>query len=164
MSVKLLGHRVHPMLVGFPIGLLGGSVAFDIAYLATESGRWADVSFWMLTAGIITGLVAAPFGSIDWLSIPKGTRAKRIGLWHGATAVSSVVLFAVSWWLRHEVTLPDAFAIVISFVAIAVLLVAGWLGGELVERLGVGVDSGAHLNSPSSISGRPANETTMPGD
>jgi hypothetical protein len=32
--------------------------------------------------------------------------------------------------------------------------VAGWLGGELVDRLGVGVDDGAHLNAPSSLSSR----------
>jgi hypothetical protein len=36
--------------------------------------------------------------------------------------------------------------------------VAGWLGGELVDRLGVGVDDGAHLDAPSSLSGRPARE------
>jgi hypothetical protein len=35
-------------------------------------------------------------------------------------------------------------------------LVTGWLGGELVERLGVGVDEGAHLQAPSSLSGKPA--------
>ena len=34
---------------------------------------------------------------------------------------------------------------------VAVALVTGWLGGELVDRLGVGVDPGAHLNSPSLI-------------
>jgi hypothetical protein len=28
--------------------------------------------------------------------------------------------------------------------------------GELVDRLGVGVDPGAHLDAPSSLSGRPA--------
>ena len=37
---------------------------------------------------------------------------------------------------------------------------AAWLGGELVERLGVGVDAGAHLDAPSSLSGRPAQEGT----
>lgn len=37
-------------------------------------------------------------------------------------------------------------------------LVTGWLGGELVERLRVGVDDGAHLDAPSSLSGRPASE------
>ena len=34
----------------------------------------------------------------------------------------------------------------------------GWLGGELVDRLGVGVDLGACLDAPSSLSGRPASE------
>ncbi len=34
----------------------------------------------------------------------------------------------------------------------------GWLGGGLVDRLGVGVDDGAHLNSQGSLTGRPANE------
>jgi hypothetical protein len=34
--------------------------------------------------------------------------------------------------------------------------VTGWLGGELVDRLGVGVDDGAHLDSPSSLSHLPA--------
>ena len=37
----------------------------------------------MIVAGIIGGLAAAPFGLIDWLAIPKRTRAKRIGLLHG---------------------------------------------------------------------------------
>jgi hypothetical protein len=32
-------------------------------------------------------------------------------------------------------------------------LVTAWLGGELVERLGVGVDEGANLDAPSSLSG-----------
>ena len=32
-----------------------------------------------IAAGVITGLVAAPFGFVDWLAIPSGTRAKRIG-------------------------------------------------------------------------------------
>jgi hypothetical protein len=28
---------------------------------------------------------------------------------------------------------------------------SAWLGGELVNRLGVGVDDGAHLDAPSSL-------------
>ena len=40
----------------------------------------------------------------------------------------------------------------LSFAGIALALVTGWLGGELVERLGVGVDEGANLNAPSSLS------------
>ncbi|MBC7805180.1 MAG: hypothetical protein H7145_03420, partial [Akkermansiaceae bacterium] len=37
-----------------------------------------------------------------------------------------------------------------------------WLGGELVNRLGVGIDNGANLNAPSSLSGKPATETPVP--
>ena len=33
--VKLFGHPVHPMLIVFPIGLLGASVIFYIILLAT---------------------------------------------------------------------------------------------------------------------------------
>jgi hypothetical protein len=35
-------------------------------------------------------------------------------------------------------------------------VLTGWLGGELVYRLRVGVDKGAHLDAPSSLSGEPA--------
>ncbi len=45
-----------------------------------------------------------------------------------------------------------------SNFGIALALVGGWLGGELVERLGIGVHAGAHPNAPNSLSGRPASE------
>jgi len=51
---------------------------------------------------------------------------------------------------------PTTFTLGIEASAIALALVAGWLGGELVDRLGVGVDEGANLNAPNSLSGRPA--------
>jgi len=37
-------------------------------------------------------------------------------------------------------------------------LLGGWLGSELVYRLSVGVDFEAHVNSPSSLSSRPASD------
>jgi uncharacterized membrane protein len=46
----------------------------------------------------------------------------------------------------------------LSFAAAALTGVTGWLGSELVERLGVGVYPGAHLNSPNTLSGRDAHE------
>jgi hypothetical protein len=45
-----------------------------------------------------------------------------------------------------------------SFLGVLLAVATGWLGGELVNRLGIGVDDGAHVNSPSSLSGRPAGE------
>ena len=81
---KLFGHPIHQMLIVFPLGLLAMAVIFDIIHLATAHGYWSEIAYWMMAAGIITGLIAAPFGLIDWLMIPEGTRAKRIGAWHDA--------------------------------------------------------------------------------
>ena len=66
-----------------------------------------------------------------------------------------VALFAVSWLLRSGDLqhLPGTLAFVLGLVALVLALVTGWLGGELVERLGVGVDEGANLNAPSSLTG-----------
>jgi uncharacterized membrane protein len=112
-------------------------------------------SFYMLAAGIIGGLLAAVFGLWDWLAIPAGTRAKRIGLWHGVGNVVVVVLFAVSWLLRRSQDnyVPTSLALWLGIIAVLLALATAWAGGELVERLGVGVDEGANLDAPSSLAG-----------
>src|ERR687883_396307 len=95
-----MGHPIHPILIPFPLGLLSTSVVFDVVYLLTGNGKWSEISFWMIAAGVIGGLAAAVFGLIDWLAIPSGTRAKLIGLGHGLSNVVMVALFAASWLLR----------------------------------------------------------------
>jgi len=158
---KLAGHAIHPMLITLPLGLLGTAVVFDIIRAFTDDADFAVASFYMLAAGIIGGLLAALFGLIDWLAIPAGTRAKRVGLWHGAGNVVVVALFAVSWLLRRgqEDYQPDGLAFWLGIIAVLLALATAWAGGELVERLGVGVDGGANLDAPSSLAG-PA--TTRP--
>lgn len=79
--VKLLGHPVHQMLIVFP--LLATAVVFDCIYLAGGGVTMAVVAYWMIAAGIIGGLLAAPFGWINWFEIPPNTRAKSVGFWHG---------------------------------------------------------------------------------
>ena len=150
---KLLGHPVHPMLIVFPLGLLSTAVLFDVAYLTTKEEQLAVFSFWAVAAGVVGGLAAAVFGLIDWLAIPRGTRAKSIGLTHGAGNVVIVVLFAVSWLLRLDdaAFLPDLLPFVLGVVGAALALLTAWLGGELVYRLGVAVDRNAHLDAPNSL-------------
>ena len=149
-KAKIMGHPIHPILIPFPLGLLSTSVVFDVVHLLTGNGKWSEVSFWMIAAGVIGGLAAAVFGLIDWLAIPSGTRAKAVGMWHGATNVVMVAMFIVSWLLRANAPGdPGIVAIVLSFVAVGLASLGGFLGGELVVRLGVGVAEGAHLNVPS---------------
>jgi uncharacterized membrane protein len=162
-KAKLFGHPIHQMLIVFPLGLLATALILDIIYLITDSGKWAQAAFYDMGIGILGGLLAALFGLIDFLAIPSGTRAKSIGTRHGLGNLVVVVLFAVNWLLRKgNPQEPGTFPIVLSFVAIAIALMTAWLGGELVDRLRVGVDDDAHLDAPSSFSGRPARENMTP--
>jgi len=162
--VKVLGHSLHQMLIVFPLGLLVTACVFDAVYLSTRNPQWAEISYWMIAAGVIGGLLAAVPGWIDWFAIPSGTRAKAVGLWHGLGNVVVLVLFAASWFLRRAENpgAPPTPALVASYAGIALGCVTGWLGGELVDRLGVGVDTGANLNAPNSLSGRRADGGTHP--
>ena len=61
-------------MIVYPLGLLSAAVIFDVIYLATGNTTWSIVSFWMIAAGIVGGLLAAVFGLIDYLNIPSSTR------------------------------------------------------------------------------------------
>lgn len=159
--VKLFGHPVHPMLIVYPLGLLSTAVLFDILYMIFGNRFFPAASYYMLAAGVLGGLLAAIFGFIDWLALPNSTRAKNIGLWHGLGNVLIAGLFAVSWFLRGDNAdfVPDSFALLLSFAGAGLALVTAWLGGELVYRLGVGVDAGANVNAPNSITEGSATST-----
>jgi uncharacterized membrane protein len=156
-KVRVAGHPVHQMLVAFPLGLLATAVIFDLMFLVSGNPVWTLVSYYMIGGGVIGGLAAALFGWLDWFAIPGGTRARRIGLWHGGGNVVVLALFGLSWVLRRDnPVLPPTAAFIAGLLGVVLTALTAWLGGELVNRLGVGVAEGAHLDSPSSLSGLPA--------
>jgi uncharacterized membrane protein len=149
---KILGHSIHPILIVFPLGLLATAVVFDFIHLLGGAATFALVAYWMIAAGLVGGVLAAVFGWIDWIAIPTGTRAKGIGLAHGVVNSVVMLLYAGSLLSRYNDPLrPEILSTVFSTVGAGIALVGGWLGGELVERLGVSVHEGAHLDAPSSL-------------
>jgi uncharacterized membrane protein len=151
--LRVLGHPVHPTLVVFPLGLLITGTIFDLIYLASDNGTFAEVGFWMISAGIIGAVLAALTGFTDWTGIPRGTRAKRIGALHGTFNAIVLVLFAISWLIRvnNANHAAGAGAFTLEVIAVAIGAGAAWLGGELVDRLGIGVRDDANPNAPSSL-------------
>jgi uncharacterized membrane protein len=150
-SVKFLGHPVHQMLIVFPLGLLATAVLVDLAQLVSGSSSMATVAFWLISFGLLGALVAAPFGLMDWLRIPHGTRARRIGAIHGTGNALVTLLFFASWLQRDRTGPVPELALVCSLLGGGVALVTAWLGGELVSRLGIGVYDDANPNAPSSL-------------
>jgi uncharacterized membrane protein len=156
--MKILGHPVHPMLVVFPVGLLVTATIFDAVDVLGGPDLLGTVAFWDITVGLVAGLLAAATGVAEWLTIPAGTRAKRLGLLHAGLNAVVLVLFLASWLLRlggadHR---QSVALLLVEVVAVVVAVAAAWYGGELAYRLGIGVEPGANPNAPSSFSGRPA--------
>jgi uncharacterized membrane protein len=92
---------------------------------------------YMIAAGVLGGLIAAIFGLVDWLGIPRGTRARSIGAIHGLGNVVVVALFAASWVLRSRTDLwhrERGRVGVCSFAGAALALVTSWLGGECLTQ------------------------------
>ena len=149
---KALGHPIHTMLIPFPFGLLATSAIFDGMHVYTDNPLWATISYYMIVAGVISGILAAAFGIYDWMGLPRNSRAWRIGFFHGLGNELAMATWAVSWHLRQpDPSHPSTLALGLSFAAFAGACVTGWLGGELVDRMGVGVDPGANINAPSSL-------------
>ncbi|MEU4714261.1 DUF2231 domain-containing protein [Micromonospora purpureochromogenes] len=162
--LKVLGHPVHPMLVMFPVALLVVGTLFDIVDTVGGPDFLGEVAYWNITVGLVGGLLAAAAGTFDLLAIPAGTRAKRVALTHAAANVAVILLFAAVWAVRLNADSRAAGGalIAIEVVGAAILGVSAWLGGELVDRLGVGVDREAGLDAPSSL--RPPAATQRIGD
>ncbi|AVT34592.1 MULTISPECIES: DUF2231 domain-containing protein [unclassified Plantactinospora] len=151
--VKVLGHPVHPMLVMFPIALFVSATIFDVIDVAGGPAFLGELAYWNILVGLIGGVLAAMAGAVDLLAVPAGTRAKRVGVAHASTNIAVLLLFAAVWAVRLA---ADTRAAGGALVAIEVVAVAGaglgaWFGGELVDRLGVGVDPDADLNASSSL-------------
>lgn len=139
------GHPFHPVMVTVPIGAWVASVVFDVVALASgdEEPVFAEGAYWLIGIGIVGAVVAALFGLMDLLVIPRGTRAFRTGVLHMSLNLVVVILFAIDFAVRagqgHEEASVGGF--VLSLIALALLGASGWLGGRLAYHYGVRVAS-----------------------
>jgi uncharacterized membrane protein len=137
------GHPFHPILVTVPIGAWITSLVLDIGSRASDTpGALARGAWWAIGVGIVGALVAAVFGLLALLDIPRRTRAFRTGLVHLAINLLVVGAFVASFIWRDSRGVARETSIgqiVLSAVALLFLAVSGWLGGMLAYRYGVRV-------------------------
>ena len=133
-------HPIHPMLVALPIGLWVFSLISDIIYrTGWGPAVWNDVAFYTMAGGIVGALIAAVPGLIDLLSLSG--KSKAIGVWHMIFNLIAVAIFAVNLWLRTTYPPSANLPFALSVLGVVLLGVSGWLGGELVYKHAVAVDS-----------------------
>jgi uncharacterized membrane protein len=145
-NAVIAGHPIHPMLIPLPIAFLIAALASDLAYWWTADEFWARASFWLVGTGFVTGVAAAVFGLVDFLTINRA-REHRIAWVHalGNGAVLVLALASLLWRRGDPVAAVIPWGIALSGVIAILLVVTGWAGGELVYRHLVGVTGhGAH--------------------
>jgi uncharacterized membrane protein len=136
----IAGHPIHPMLVPLPIGALSLALASDVAYAATGDRFFARASTFLLGAGIATGALAGAVGSVDFTGRERIREHPESWL-HAGGNVAALALSAVNLAIRRgdegKAVLPAGLAL--SALTGTMLLVTGWLGGELSYRHRIGV-------------------------
>ncbi len=148
-TVSIVGHPIHPILVQFPVAFLVGALLTDVTFWFTKDAFWATASFWLIIAGLVSGLVAAVTGMLDFVRIER-VRKRSAGWAHMYLNIAAIGLTVVNWLLRqNNITngvLP--WGIVLSLVVATLLGVSGWFGGELIYRHKIAVIGNGNPSQP----------------
>lgn len=139
-KAHIKSHPLHPILIAFPIAFFTGTLLFDILGVIYDNNNFFTTGKYLEIAGIISALVAAVPGFIDFLyTVPPGSSAKKRAAKHGIINVLNVLVFSIALYLRNNGF--SAYSFIMPEAAGAVLLmIAGWMGGTLVHRNQIGVD------------------------
>ncbi len=149
-TAAVAGHPLHHMLVPFPIAFLAGAAVTDIAFARTSSAFWAEASYWLILAGLVTALVAAIPGLLDFFTIERAR--VRDGWLHflGNGIVVVLAIFNLSLRWTDPAAGAQGTGLVLSLVIAALLVINGWFGGELAYRHRIGtIDTGEALDDAS---------------
>jgi len=139
-TAAIARHPIHPMLVPLPIVCFVGTLLADLAYWGTANIMWADFAAWLVSAGVILGLLAAIAGAVDFFG-NRLIRAQAPAWPHAIGNVVAMILAIINMFIHtHDGwTAVVPWGLVLSALTVLILLFTGWLGGALVYRHRVGV-------------------------
>ena len=140
---KPLRHPIHPMLVHFPIGFLVLSFLLDLVSLAfPEVPNLVRGSCYAMLLGIITALLAAVPGFVDYSDIRRDHPGKTTATRHMTLNLMVVAIYGINLWIRSSVLSDPKISLLpllLSIIGIGLLSVSGYLGGRLVYDQGIAV-------------------------
>ena len=135
LSGTALGHTLHPMLTDLPIGFWTSAMVLD--FVGGRAARPAAQH--LIGLGVLSALPAAASGAADW-SDTSGTTT-RVGAAHAVSNAVALACYAASWTARRR---GHHFrGVALGMLGAGAATVGGYLGGHLVNVLGVGVDQAA---------------------
>ena len=145
----------HPRFVHFPIALSLVGVAFVAASFVRReaSERWFWAGRWLVFLGWIGALVAGVTGMIDQSRAPDLPAVRDTINMHITVGIALIIVFglALYWPLKDKRLLSDGSPgqgtrqgarwgyLALLLLGVGLVLLESWLGGQLVYKLGVGV-------------------------
>jgi uncharacterized membrane protein len=137
---RAAGHPIHPIFAPFPIVCFTGALMTDLVYWRTADMMWETFSVWLITVGIITGVLAGIAGAIDFLG-KRRIRALSPGWPHALGNTLALILSFINAFVhsRDGYTSVVPEGLILSALVVVILAVTGWMGSSMVYRHGVGV-------------------------
>ncbi|WP_052440873.1 DUF2231 domain-containing protein [Streptacidiphilus anmyonensis] len=119
-----LGYSAHPALVQIPIGCWTSAAVLD---LVPGERRAATL---LVALGFLGALPTELAGWVDWAELPTAEE-RRVGLVHAAAGATATALYGLSWTARLRGR--SGRGRVLGFAGLAVVTVAGMIGGHLAH-------------------------------
>jgi uncharacterized membrane protein len=129
--------------VSLPIGAFFLTFVADVVFALTKNASFYAVAQFAMGVGIVTALLAAVLGLIDYFGITMSAAGRRLATTHMRINLAAVALYAISFVLRrNDAALgtprwPIAFGLeVLPFLMLGV---SGWIGGKMTFEHKIGV-------------------------
>ena len=139
-----LGHPLHSAVAHLPLALWTTALVFDLLSLTGGGNNiFVQTSFYAILIGLLAALLVIPTGLAEWLDIKPDWPAWRLSLWHLGLNVVASIVWLINAGLRlgtfQTAISVSGLPLILSVLATAVVLTAGYLGGRMVYDHGVAV-------------------------
>jgi uncharacterized membrane protein len=129
-------HAQHVVLIHFPIALFIAGVGLDFVAQWTKRPALGFAAYVNLLLAALMVVPAVATGLVAWQWALEGHRIKGILLLHMVFALAAAATIWIVWWIHFRarrgggMKLPN-YRLVLEFVGVALLAIAGHLGGFL---------------------------------
>lgn len=133
-AVRIGRHPLHALLAHVPNALFIGALITDVVYWRTADIMWADFSDWLLAFGALFAVLAALAGIVDFVVVRRNRTAA--GAFHAWGSLVVLVLAILNNFVhsRDAYTSVVPGGLILSALTVLVLIVTGWVGGEMLYR------------------------------
>ena len=129
-------HAQHVVLIHFPIALFIAGVGLDFVAQWTKRPALGFAAYVNLLLAALMVVPAVATGLVAWQWALEGHRIKGILPLHMVFALAAAATIWIVWWIHFRarrgggMKLPN-YRLVLEFVGVALLAIAGHLGGFL---------------------------------